>query len=292
MSLFRSHVVVGAASVALALASLRCSASFSPDFDAGPLPPPPDATSLDAASDAPPGEVSPDASTDGGGDPRLDRAPAASCYTELAPSAVPTIFPGYTADLFMGTRLDASVITSTVGQAFYCPSSGLLRALLSYGPPAASHRPSFGVIREGVPTAMVVDYVLEGTSIPEETTEDVLVGPFVRSVTADGLLVLAVARRSPSEELALVRKTQVDGGDDSGAVPLGTFTYPVRVRLATTPAAGGKVKWDIVLQDRKKRVARSGEEIMPAAPFGVLFGTTRTAPGGPTTAIFSEVKLP
>lgn len=292
MSRSLRSAVVGAASVALALGSLRCSSSFSPDFDAGPLPPPPEAGS-DVATDSPTGEPPADASTDGGGDPRLDRAPAATCYTALDPSAVPTVFPGYKADLFMGTRLDGGAITSTVGQAFYCATSGLLRAQLAYGPPAASHRPSFGVIREGVSTAMVVEYVLEGTSIPEETTDDVLVGPFVRSAALDKLLVLAVARRAPSEELALVRiNNKGDAGEDSGAVPLGTFTYPVRVRLATAPIAGGKVKWDVVLQDRAKRVARSGEETMPDAPFGVLFGTTRTAPGGPSTAIFSEVKLP
>ena len=132
MSRSLRSALVGAASVALALGSLRCSSSFSPDFDAGPLPPAPDATSADAASDTSPGEPPSDASTDGGGDPRLDRAPAATCYTALDPSAVPTVFPGYKADLFVGTHLDGGAITSTVGQAFYCPSSGLLRAQLAY----------------------------------------------------------------------------------------------------------------------------------------------------------------
>jgi hypothetical protein len=198
------------------------------------------------------------------------------------------LFPGYAFELFKGLRGDGSTIASTIGAPFYCPTNGLLRLQLSYDPPAASHRPSFGVIREGVPTAMVVEYVLEASTIPEETTDDVLVGPFVRSATADALLVLAIARRAPTEELALVRVTT----KDTVAVPLGVFTYPIRVRLQTAPASTSQVKWTVTMQDRAKKVERSGEEAMPGSPFGVLFGTTRTAPGGPTIAAFSEVKLP
>jgi len=268
----------------LALLSLRCSAGYSV-LDAGI----PDAAVSEAGADAPtsPNDAAPDAPPLGEGDPRLDRAPAASCYTPLPPAAVNGLFPGYGFDLFKGARGDAGTIASTIGAPFYCPTNGILRLQLSYDPPSASHRPSFGVIREGVPTAMVVEYVLEASTIPDETTDDVLVGPFVRSATSDALLVLAVARRAPTEELDLVRITT----KDTVAAPLGVFAYPIRVRLETAPA-GGKVKWTVTMQDRAKKVERSGEEVMPASPFGVLFGTTRTAPGGPTLAVFSDVKLP
>jgi hypothetical protein len=271
------------------LVYVGCSGGFVATPDGSVAPPGVEAGSdarldvVEAGPDAPLVEAGP-----AEGDPRLDRAPQVTCYTPLDPSAVPGTFPGYAFDLFKGQRADGLPIASASGSLFHCASSGLTKMLLSYEAPAATSRPSFGIKREGVGTAFVVDYVLESSAVPQETTDDILVGPFAVSSSPSALLVLAIARRAPSEVLEVVRVTSTD----TAAIDLGIFTYPVHLRLETVAVGTNGVAWTVTARDRATRTVRKGTETKPDAPFSLLFGTTRTAPSAPNTAVFSDVKLP
>jgi hypothetical protein len=267
-------------------AALACGTAYSGDDEPVFMPDPADASAKDVVStDAQP-EAAVEAST--GGDPTLDRAPITTCYTPIGAPQVPAAFPGYAYDFFQGARTGGGALTNLVGEGFYCPSSGLLKLQLGYDAPAASSRPSLGILREGVSTTFTLDYVIESAATPSETQDDVLVGPFLRASSAGGLLVVAVAKRAPSEELEVVRVNQ----SDTLSASLGVLAYPVRVRLQSAPDVPGKVRWTVTATDRARSVVQTGVDAIPTDVWGVLFGVTRTAPGAVTSATYSAIKLP
>lgn len=283
---FAAVVLVG---VWLPLAYAGCSGDFVATADGSVDPP-----EVEAGSDASAAADVFEAGVDGPlpdaglGDPRLDRAPQTSCYSALDAGIVSGAFPGYAYDLFKGKRADGMPVSNVVGNLYHCPTNGLLRLQLSYEGPTATDNPSLGLKREGVPSTFAVEYVLESSQIPQETADDILVGPFAASSSPSGLLVLAVARRAPSEVLEVVRVTLTD----TRTFDLGVFTYPVRLRLETVAMGANTVEWTVTAQDRATRVVRKGTDMKPDAPFALLFGTTRKAPSAPNSAVFSEVKLP
>lgn len=267
-------------------AAIACGNAYSGDDEPVFQPDTSDASARDALAADVQLEATVDASA--GGDPTLDRAPLTACYTTITAPQVPTSFPGYAYDFFQGARTDGGALANLVGAGFYCPSSGLLKLQLGYDAPAASMRPSLGIIREGVPTTFTLDYVIESAATPSETQDDVLVGPFLRASSAAGLLVVAVAKKAPAEDLEVVRVT----ASDTLSAPLGVLAYPVHVRVQSAPEGPGKVRWTVTATDRARSVTQTGLDAIPTDVWGVLFGVTRTAPGALTTATFSKMTLP
>lgn len=286
----------GIAAVTLALLSLRCGEAI-PDAEPG--------RPVDAAASSDAQATNPDASegrgdatvadagvdAPDGGDPRLARSARTACRTDLDDAGTLSLFPDYGIDLYRGQR-GAVPIMDTNAKLLYCDAEKLLRVELSYPKPATgtSGRPSMGVKRTTVPDDMVVDYILESVATPNETTDDVLVGPFAVSYTGSALLVLAIAVRAPTKELAVIR---VYGDSTPPPISLGDFTGPTHIRFETTaPDAGGAIAWKVTATTATSTVERSGTEIKPAAPFSLLFGATRTAPDDANIVTFSEIKLP
>lgn len=291
----------GIAAVALALLSLRCGEAIPDggsdvpvDASEARAPAPNDAqvrsdgTILDAGADA---NADADVDPDAGGDPSLARFPRTSCYSSLDDAGTVSLFPGYGIFLFGGER-GSTPIADTTGKLFYCAGEQLFRFELGYPLPAASHRPSLTILREGLPDEMVVDYVLESVATPTETIDDVLAGPFMRAGTTTDLLVLAVAIRAPTTELALIRVKTSDAGSPPGPVSLGNFAGPTHIRLETSSAEPGLIAWKITATNATSTIVRTGTDPKPDAAFGMSFGTSRTAPGNTNVATFSEVKLP
>jgi hypothetical protein len=239
-----------------------------------------DGATLDAMLDG-----GPDAFT---GDPALARAPNTACYTTVDEAGVGALFPGYVWELYGGSLTNGSALTNLTANASAC-SGGLLKFQMGYDAPAAAKRPSFGFSKDGVPIGFSVDYVLESSTIPSETQDDVLVGPFaVANGGANGLLVLAVGRRAPSDELELVKVT----ASDTKSISLGVPQYPVHIHLQTQDLGGGLLRWTVSAQDRARQIVQSGTDAIPTSSWHLLMGVTRTAPGALNGVVFSNVKLP